>query len=90
MSSRSMGVMKVLCSASTQWCVMVSASCSISLMRLALAVTLAPVDASDRNSRVPSTVSCCVLLEEVEEAGFAGQEASEHGPSFGGSFCAAA
>src|SRR5262245_29332128 len=69
--------MNVLCSASTQRCVMTSVSCSMSAIRFAFVTMLAPVVTSDRNSLQPSTVS--VLLEEVVEAGLPGQEPTEHG-----------
>ena len=46
MSSRSIGVMNVLCSRSTHACVMSSVSCSISLMRAARA-RVCPLDEAD-------------------------------------------
>src|SRR3954466_3310109 len=60
-SSRSIGVMNVLCSVSTQRCVIVSVSCSMSEIRRHFAAMLAPVVTSDRNSLAPSIVSaaCC-------------------------------
>src|ERR1700761_7800651 len=59
--SRSIGVMNVLCSASTQRCVIVSVSCSMSEIRRHFAAMFAPVVTIDRNSFVPSIVSaaCC-------------------------------
>ena len=59
--SRSIGVMNVLCSASTQRWVIVSVSCSMSEIRRHFAGMFAPVVTSDRNSFVPSIVSaaCC-------------------------------
>jgi hypothetical protein len=57
MSSRSKGVMKVLCSRSTHACVITSVSCSISLMRAARTRAFCPPCTSRCISRAPSTVS---------------------------------
>jgi hypothetical protein len=78
MSSRSIGVMKVLCSASTHWCVMTSVSCSMSD-----ALGLARLDVVAGGHQRQELLGALdrelgVLLEVVEEAGLFGQEPTEH------------
>src|SRR3954466_16282653 len=61
MSFRSMGVMKVLCKASTTACVISSHSCSICLIRSALASRSWGCSTISWKARQPSTVffPCC-------------------------------